>query len=197
MTSPWLSSGPLSHLSAAEVCLLRARFGRGDELTRLVAIGRWLRSQEFSRASAGGTTIGRITASELLAAHHLGGCHDEALLYVASARAVAIPARVVHGVGRAWARAFAAGNDDGTWVGHFHVEALVADGCVLVDPAVPDRFVFDWDPTAVVLPDLGGHSQGGFLVSHRGLDAADAGIPDVDALFTAMARVARTAVLTP
>jgi transglutaminase-like putative cysteine protease len=160
MTSAWLTAGPLSQLTAAEADTLRARFGGGADLSRLIAIGRWLRSEEFVRASARGATIGLVTASELLATGRLGGCHDSALLYVAAARASGVPARVVHGVGLAWARAFASGRDDGTWVGHFHVEALVAGSYVLADPVAPERIAFDWDPTAPDLPDLGGHGHG-------------------------------------
>lgn len=135
-------------------------------LEQLKAIFTWLH-RDFENWRAGGSTIGAITAGQLIEQHKLGGCHDYGLVFAAAARQLGYPAVMVDAADLLWMRRAAAGKQ-GSYKGHVFVEVYLEGRWMLIDSTngwyIPDGY----DPANPLLP-----VGDGFYVIRKGLDTWD------------------------
>ena len=164
-----------------------------QSMSHLGDICRWLRS-EFTRNSAGGRTIGVVTADQLLVERQLGGCHDYALVYTAVVRDLGYPAVMADSYSIAWIEQFQAGEQD-QHIGHVFVEVYVGGRWVLVDPTNGWYVESGYNPADPVIPLKGAVAGSsveiyGFYVDRKGSDTWAYGITNVSELTQAMDELA-------
>lgn len=142
---------------------------RAAGIEQLAGVYKWLRS-DFETWSGGGSTIGAITARELIQGKQLSGCHDFALVFAAGARVLGYPAVLVDAAGLEWARSATFGGK-GRYVGHVFVEVFIEGRWILVDPTNGPYVASGYDPQNPVIP-LGK----GYYVMRKGADTWGYGI---------------------
>lgn len=136
---------------------------------QLEAIFQWLHV-DFTAWRAGGSTIGAVTAAQLLQKRRLGGCHDYALVFAAAARQLGYPAVIVDAVDLDWAQRAARGKT-GEYSGHVFVEVYFQQRWVLIDSTNGSYVWRGYDPANPVIP-----LKAGYYVMRKGVDTWSYGI---------------------
>jgi hypothetical protein len=188
----YLAQGNQTRL--ADVSIVNSLRRQEQSLAHLGALYFWIK-REFTTWSAGGKTIGAVTAEQLLADRRLGGCHDWGLMYAALARELGYPVVMVDAMSIAWAKQFQAGQT-GPHVGHVFVEVFVAGQWVLVDSTNNWYVESGYDPANPIIPLKGGVAGSneetfGFYVMRKGVDTWGYGIRSAQELNRLMQDSAR------
>lgn len=178
----------------ADVSIVNSLRRQEQSLAHLGALYFWIK-REFATWSAGGKTIGAVTAEQLLADRRLGGCHDWGLVYTSLARELGYPVVMVDVMSIAWAKQFQAGQK-GPYVGHVFVEVFVAGQWVLVDSTNNWYVESGYDPANPIIPLRGGVAGSneetlGFYVMRKGVDTWGYGIRSAQELNRLMEDSAR------
>lgn len=188
----YLAQGEQTRLS--NPAIVNALRRKEQNLAHLGEIYFWIK-REFTTWSAGGKTIGAITADQLLAERKLGGCHDWGLVYASVARELGYPVVMVDTASLTWAKQFQTGQKTG-YVGHVFVEVFLEGKWVLVDSTNNWYIENGYDPTNSVIPlkgSIAGSSQEtlGFYVLRKGRDMWGYGIRSASELNRLMEDSAR------
>ncbi len=175
----YLNQGEQSQIS--DFTHLQTLYSNKKGLDNLENIYHWLKD-EFTSYSAGGRTIGEVTADELLEKKSLGGCHDYALVYAAVAREIGYPAVMVRTSSIVWIESFKI-DEEGAMprIGHVFAEVYLDKRWILIDPTNGWYLKEGYCPSNPVIPlrgNIAGQTEEiyGFYVEKKGLDIWDMGI---------------------
>ncbi|MBD3181421.1 hypothetical protein GF312_03955 [Candidatus Poribacteria bacterium] len=175
----YLIQGKQSKIS--DHTILKTLYSNKKNLDNLGNIYHWLKD-EFTSYSAGGKTIGKVTAEELLEKMSLGGCHDYALVYSAVAREIGYPAVMIRTSSIVWIKSFKTDEEEARpRIGHVFVEVYLDNRWILIDPTNGWYFDEGYDPANPVIPlrgNIAGQTEEiyGFYVEKKGFDIWDMGI---------------------
>ena len=180
----YLKQGPQSALSSATVAQISGELalpGGAGHIRTLSALYFWL-TDNFTGEALGGMTVGKTTAEGLIKDRKLGGCHDYALVFAATLRALGYPALMADTASIRWAKEYKTGS--GTYC-HVFVEVYAAGKWLLIDP-VSGRLILDYDPSNPVIPLYLDREPKGFYAMLKGPDPEAYGVNSIDSLHKAM-----------
>ncbi|MFO7928998.1 MAG: transglutaminase-like domain-containing protein [Candidatus Humimicrobiaceae bacterium] len=171
----YLTQGKQSQIS--DPTHFQTLYSNEKGLDNLKNIYYWMKD-EFSPYSAGGKTIGKVTADELLEKKSLGGCHDYALVYTAVVREIGYPAVMARTSSIVWVEHFKVDEEARPRIGHVFVEVYLNNRWILIDPTNGWYLEEGYDPSNPVIPlrgNIAGQTEEiyGFYVERKGLDIWD------------------------